>query len=157
MKSNWSKTAIPSLKSLLIWERGLKYDDMARFMYYDAALYYRERKKIKTVVIYSSDITESLDEILCGSLNYKVEAFYMVNIDGDEKYKNLKNKIDNGKELTINDIVTLTFIPLMKSNLSKGARAMNSLNLAKSINDEKLREDCIILLYALFINLQIMN
>ena len=67
-----------------------KSDDMARFMYYDAALYYRERKKIKTVVIYSSDITESSDEIFCGSINYNVESFYMVKIDGDEKYNRRK-------------------------------------------------------------------
>lgn len=38
----------------------------------------------------------------------------------------------------------------MKSELSKGNRAMNSLNLAKSIKDEQLRGDCITLLYALF-------
>jgi hypothetical protein len=127
-----------------------KNDDMARFMYYDAALYYRDRKKIKTVVVYSSDITDSSDELLCGSLNYRVEAFYMVNIDGDEKYSSIKIKINNGEELTVDDIVILTFIPLMKSNLSKGTRAMNSLNLAKSIKDEKLRGDCVTLLYALF-------
>jgi len=127
-----------------------KSDDMARFMYYDAALYYRDRKKIKTVVVYSSDITDSSDKIFCGSLNYQVEAFYMVNIDGDEKYSSIKSKINNGEELNVNDIVVLTFIPLMKSNVSKGTRAMNSLNLAKSIKDEKLRGDCVTLLYALF-------
>lgn len=127
-----------------------KNDDLARFMYYDAALYYRDRKKIKTIVVYSSDITDTSDKISCGSLNYQVEAFYMVNIDGDEKYSNIKSKIDNGEELNINDIVVLTFIPLMKSNVSKGTRAMNSLNLAKSIKDEKLKGDCITLLYALF-------
>jgi predicted transposase/invertase (TIGR01784 family) len=127
-----------------------KNDDMARFMYYDAALYYRDRKNIKTVVVYSSDITESSDEIFCGSLNYKVKAFYMVNLDGDEKYSRIKSKINNEEELTIEDIVILTFIPLMKSKLSKADSTMNSLNLAKSIKNEKLRGDSITLLYALF-------
>ncbi len=38
----------------------------------------------------------------------------------------------------------------MKSNLSKGDRAMNSLNLAKSIKYEKLRGNYVTLLYPLF-------
>lgn len=127
-----------------------KADDLSRFMYYDAALYYRDRKRIKTVVIYSSDIEDASNNLSCGSLNYQVEAFYMVNINGDEKYDIIKNKINNEEELTIDDIVVLTFIPLMRSEISKGTRAMNSLNLAKSIRDEKLRGDCVTLLYALF-------
>lgn len=127
-----------------------KVDDMARFMYYDASLYYKEKRKIQTIVVYSSEIKESISKLNCGSLNYEVKAFYMINIDGDKKYNTLKNKIEKGEELSTEDIVMITFIPLMKSTLDKAERAMNSLNLTKEIKDEGLRTDCVTLLYALF-------
>ncbi|WBW95231.1 DUF4351 domain-containing protein [Oceanirhabdus sp. W0125-5] len=127
-----------------------KTEDIARFMYYDATLYYRDRKRIKTIVVYSAEIDKTITNLSCGSINYQVEAFYMSNIDGDEKYNNLKNKLERGEKLDKKDIVTLTFIPIMKSKKSKASRAIESLDLAKTIKDDKIRTDCITLIYALF-------
>lgn len=36
-----------------------KKDDLKRFLYYDSSLYYRDKKKIRTIVIYSADIYEA--------------------------------------------------------------------------------------------------
>ncbi|MHC1682289.1 MAG: hypothetical protein AB6733_04990 [Clostridiaceae bacterium] len=33
-----------------------KKDDLKRFLFYDASLFYKEKRKVRTIVIYSSDI-----------------------------------------------------------------------------------------------------
>ena len=40
-----------------------KKDDIKRFLYYDASLFYRDKKKVRIVVIYSADM-ESVDEYI---------------------------------------------------------------------------------------------
>lgn len=45
-----------------------KRDDISRFLYYDASLYYKNKKKITTVVVYSSDIKDVITDLNCGSI-----------------------------------------------------------------------------------------
>ncbi|ERI92095.1 hypothetical protein HMPREF1982_02635 [Clostridiales bacterium oral taxon 876 str. F0540] len=127
-----------------------KKEDIKRFMYYDASLYYKEKRKVRTIVIYSADIENTESFIDAGSIKYQVEAFYMKSIDGDEKLKYLKNKILNKEQLTGEDILTLSFIPLMKSKESKSERTLESISLAENITDENSKLQCLTLLYALF-------
>lgn len=58
-----------------------KSDDIKRFMYYDASLHYRDRKKIRTIVVYSSDIDDADEYLDAGSIRYGIEGFYMKNLD----------------------------------------------------------------------------
>ena len=66
-----------------------KRDDISRFLYYDASLHYKSKKKIITIVIYSSEINDVDAHINCGSINYSIEAFYMNQLNGDEKLKEI--------------------------------------------------------------------
>jgi hypothetical protein len=127
-----------------------KKEDIKRFLYYDASLFYKDRRKIRTVVIYSADIEDAEIHIDAGSINYTIEAFYMKNLDGDEKLEMLKNKIRNNEKLTSEDILTLSFIPLMSSKLSKSERTLEGIELANSIEDSEVKLKCLTLLYALF-------
>jgi hypothetical protein len=127
-----------------------KKEDIKRFLYYDASLFYKDRRKIRTVVIYSADIEDAEIHIDAGSINYKIEAFYMKNLNGDEKLEMLKNKIRNNEKLTSEDILTLSFIPLMNSKLSKSERTLEGIELANSIEDSEVKLKCLTLLYALF-------
>ncbi|MBK1809490.1 DUF4351 domain-containing protein [Clostridium sp. YIM B02505] len=127
-----------------------KKEDIKRFLYYDASLFYKDRRKIRTVVIYSADIEDAEIHIDAGSVNYKIEAFYMKNLNGDEKLEMLKNKIRNNEKLTSEDILTLSFIPLMSSKLSKSERTLEGIELANSIEDSEVKLKCLTLLYALF-------
>ncbi|QAA33536.1 DUF4351 domain-containing protein [Clostridium manihotivorum] len=127
-----------------------KKEDIKRFLYYDASLFYKDRRKIRTVVIYSADIDDAEICIDAGSINYKIEAFYMKNLNGDEKLEMLKNKIRNNEKLTSDDILTLSFIPLMSSKLSKSERTLEGIELANSIEDSEVKLKCLTLLYALF-------
>ncbi|GFZ30070.1 hypothetical protein CSC2_05960 [Clostridium zeae] len=127
-----------------------KKEDIKRFLYYDASLFYKDRRKIRTMVIYSADIDDAEIHIDAGSINYKIEAFYMKNLNGDEKFEILKNKIKNNKKLTSYDILTLSFLPLMSSKVSKSERTLEGIELANSIEDSEIKLKCLTLLYALF-------
>lgn len=127
-----------------------KKEDINRFLYYDTSLFCKENKKIRTIVVYSSEITTAQIEIDAGSIKYKIEPFYMNNIDGDEKLNYLYNKINNKEHLSSNDILALTFAPLMNSKESRNERAIKCIELAQKIPEQAEKLHCITLLYALF-------
>ncbi|MBK1813196.1 DUF4351 domain-containing protein [Clostridium sp. YIM B02505] len=127
-----------------------KKEDIKRFLYYDASLFYKDRRKIRTVVIYSADIDEAQVHIDAGSIKYDIEAFYMKNLDGDEKLEILKKKINNKEKLTNEDILNLSFLPLMSSKVSRSERTLKGIELANSIEEPDVKLQCLTLLYALF-------
>lgn len=127
-----------------------KKDDISRFLYYDASLYYKHRKRINTIVVYSSEIKDVISKLDCGTIKYDIKSFYMSSFDGDSKLQNIKYKVENSVELTEQDIMTLSFIPLMSSEKSKSEIALESIEVAKNINNNKEKNNCLMLLYALF-------
>lgn len=127
-----------------------KLDDIERFLFYDASLYYKSKKKIKTIVVYSSDIKNVKTTLNCGTINYNIDAVYMSKFNGDEKLNNIKFKVKNDIPLTQQDIMTLSFIPLMSSKKSKSAITIKSIEVADNIKSYKDKNNCLMLLYALF-------
>jgi len=108
-----------------------KKEDIKRFLYYDASLFYKEKRRVRTMVIYSADIDNVETYIDAGTVKYNIEAFYMKNLDGDKKLEYLKEKILNGEKLTGEDILTLTFLPLMSTKRNKGNITIESIELAE--------------------------
>lgn len=127
-----------------------KKDDLSRFLYYDASLYFKNKRKVKTVIIYSADIENVNKYIDAGSVKYSVEAFYMSSLNGDDRLNYLKEKILNGLNLTDEDIVNLTLIPLMKSKRDKSTQTISCIELADQIKNSEDKSKCTTLLYALF-------
>ncbi|MEW9094127.1 MAG: DUF4351 domain-containing protein [Clostridiaceae bacterium] len=127
-----------------------KKEDIKRFLYYDASLFYKEKRKIRTIVIYSADIEDVETYIDAGTIKYEIEAFYMKNLDGDEKLEYLKNKIEREETLNGEDIVALSFIPLMRGKESRSKRTLDSIELAGKMPEGNEKLQCLSLLYALF-------
>lgn len=127
-----------------------KIEDIKRFLYYDASLFYKDKRKVRTIVIYSADIDDVETYIDAGTIKYEVEAFYMKNLNGDEKLEYLRNKINRGEHFTAEDILTLSFIPLMSGKESRSRRALESIELAEKISESNEKLQCLTLLYALF-------
>lgn len=125
-----------------------KEEDINRFLFYDASLFYKYGKKVNTLVVYSSDIKKSKTKVDAGSLKYEIKAFYMSSLNGDEEYNNLKTKIDKGEDLTKEEILSLTFIPLMDSKEDKSTRTIKSIELAEKMEENNTKLQCITLLYA---------
>jgi len=114
-----------------------KSENLARFLLYDARLYKKDRKQIRTAVIYSGDIETAKDNIKIGSINYQVSNVYMKAFNGDEVFVDLQDKIVKKEILTDRDKLNLIFLPLMKSNVNKNEMAINTVELASKITDEE--------------------
>ncbi len=110
-----------------------KQEDLARFMVSDAMLYYKEGKRIRTVVVYSSNITNTMTTLDFGSINYTVEAFYMLSLDGDSTYESISAKVDAKEPLTKNDLMSIVFLPLMKNSVDKVTRIKQSIEISKKL------------------------
>ncbi len=125
-----------------------KKKDIQRFMFYDASLNYSQDKIIRTIVVYSSEIENAPSQYDAGSIKYKVENFYMSNLDGDKNFEEVKSKVHAGQQLSKKDILNLTFVPLMRSNRSKVDRAVDSIRLANEIEDTEMKKATLSILYA---------
>ncbi len=125
-----------------------KKDDLARFMYYDALLYHKDKKDITTVVVYSADIKKVKSQLDIGAIKYNILPIYMTHYNGDEVLENIRRKIQANQELTNQDIMKLTFAPIMGGIKNKVQRAIESIELAKSVQDEHQRLQSIAMLYA---------
>lgn len=118
-------------------------NDLIRFCIYDFKLFERDKRKINTVVIYSSNSKKIQDKLDIGAGCYNPQIIKMKDYDGDNAYNEIENKVNNNIELDELDIVNLLFIPLMKSKESKNKLAVKSIKLARSIKDKNKQNICI--------------
>jgi hypothetical protein len=111
-------------------------DDLARFMVSDAMLYFKERKPIRTLVVYSSEIENTETALNAGSIRYGVEAFYMVRLDGDKEYERLRAKVEKREPLTKQDLMSVVFLPMMKNSADKDTRFQQAIEISKTLSDK---------------------
>lgn len=110
--------------------------DLDRFLQYDVSAYEKYQKPIQTFVIYGSDVAEAIEAKNYGSVTYETKAVFMKNYDGDQVILDLWTKIENGEKLTDLDELNLIFLPLMRSDVNRSERAIETVELAKRIRDE---------------------
>jgi hypothetical protein len=131
--NDWFLLAIDD--TYLHWEFQTTYNkkDLSRFMVSDAMFYYKEGKPVKTIVIYSSDIEETVTSLDAGSLQYNVGTFYLASLNGDEAYEKLKAKVEAKDLLTKQDLISIVFLPLMKNNVDKFTRLEQAIALSRAL------------------------
>ncbi|WP_347488996.1 hypothetical protein ABDB91_17650 [Desulfoscipio sp. XC116] len=114
-------------------------EDIRRFLLYDARLTSREKQErtIRTAVIYSGDIQQAPETLDCGSILYRVTNIYMKDYDGDAEYQTLRQRITAEALLDDEELLKLIFLPLMKSRLKIEDQAVQTLELARRLKDEK--------------------
>ena len=112
-------------------------ENLERFKVYDVAFYDQKKKDINTVVIYGAGITSTLEKLDHGSVKYETKAVYMNDYDGDQIYNKLLHEVENCKSLEDIDQLNLILLPLMRSNVDKSQRAIEAVELAKKIKDER--------------------
>ena len=110
--------------------------DLDRFLQYDVSAYEKFKKRIKTVVIYGADVEEAKEVKNYGSVTYETKAVFMKDYDGDQIIQDLWTKIENGESLTDLDELNLIFLPLMRSEVNRSERAIETVELAKRITNE---------------------
>jgi hypothetical protein len=110
-----------------------KPEDLPRFMAADAILFFKEKKRVRTFVVYSGDIETAETTLDAGSIHYTVNAFYLAGLDGDAMYGDLRRKINAGEPLAKRDLMAVVLLPLMKSSRDKGARLTQAVELSKQL------------------------
>jgi transcriptional regulator with XRE-family HTH domain len=126
------------------FESSYKKSNLIRFATYDLYLHERDGRQVNTVIIYSADVPKDAPESLkIGSLEYEPDIIMLCDYDGNTIYAKLEAKLRAGKELTDADMLNLLFLPLMRSTVSKYELAKKSIELAKTIEDDRKRDICI--------------
>ena len=98
-------------------------------------------------VIYSSNIINVNDTLETGINKFKVNTISMASKNGDDVFKNVSDKISKGISLSKDDIISLSFSPIMGGQVSKLDRILNTIKLLKDI-DITYRHDVESIIYA---------
>ncbi|WP_315080647.1 hypothetical protein [uncultured Clostridium sp.] len=110
--------------------------DLRRFKAYESLFELEMNKDVVTYVIYSGNIKNPLNSYTSGINTYNVRVISMANKDGDKVFEKIINKIKNGDKIEKQDLITLTFTPIMGGELSKGDKILNAIKIVKDIDSE---------------------
>ncbi|MDR0221863.1 MAG: hypothetical protein LBI54_10740 [Lachnospiraceae bacterium] len=111
----------------------LNENDLKRFMVSDAILCYKKGRPVKTVVVYTGNIEKAKTELDFDSIRYNVDAFYLAKLDGDARYDELRKKVEAGRKLAKQDLMSIVFLPLMKNSIDKDERFEQAIYLSREI------------------------
>lgn len=121
--------------------------DLRRFRAYEALLSHQTGKDVITYVVYSGNIINVNDTLETGINTFKVNTISMASKNGDDVFKNVSDKISKGISLSKDDIISLSFSPIMGGQVSKLDRILNTIKLLKDI-DITYRHDVESIIYA---------
>lgn len=121
--------------------------DLRRFRAYEALLSHQTGKDVTTYVVYSSNIMDVNDTLETGINKFKVNTISMASKNGDEVFDYIVDKINKGISLSKDDIISLSFIPIMGGKVSKLDRILNTIKVLKDI-DDTYRHDVESIIYA---------
>lgn len=121
--------------------------DLRRFRAYEALLSHQTGKDVITYVVYSGNIKDPGSILETGINEYKVNSISMSSRDGDKIYNDIVEKIKSGIEITKQDIIALTFTPIMGGKVGIADKIINAIHIAKNI-DNDYKYDIESILYA---------
>ncbi|MFD2617860.1 hypothetical protein [Terrilactibacillus laevilacticus] len=116
-----------------------KGEDLDRFMKYDALLYDRYKKPVRTVIVFGADVKDAIESKSYGSIFYQPEFIFLSNQDGDALVKDLWMKVENGESLSNADMGKLILLPLMKTEVKRSERVLDSAQIASKIPDKDMQ------------------
>lgn len=122
-------------------------DDLRRFRAYESLLSFQTGKDVVTYVVYSNGIQKTKSVLETGINQYNVKAISIYDRDGDIVIQEVEEKLNNNIEVTKQDLIALTFTPIMSGKLSKLDKIIKSIRLVKKIDNE-YRYDVESMLYA---------
>ena len=106
-------------------------------------IYRKHKRKIQTVIIYSSNVQEADVSLDIGYTVITPQKVMLCEYNGNKIYQDLEVKLKGKEDLTDVDMLNLIFIPLMKHDIPKKELAIKSIEMAKTIEDTTKRQTCI--------------
>ena len=122
-------------------------DDLRRFRAYESLLSFQTKKDVVTYVVYSNGIQNAMDTLKTGINEYNTKVISMYDKDGDIIFDKVEEKLRDNEEITRQDLIALTFSPIMGGKLTKLDKILKSIRLVKKIDNE-YRYDMESMLYA---------
>lgn len=111
-------------------------DDLRRFRAYESLLSFQTGKDVVTYVVYSNGI-QNVNTILETGINkYNIKPISLYDRNGDAVIQEIENKLNKKLEITKQDLIALTFTPIMSGELSRLDKIIKSIRLVKRIDDE---------------------
>jgi hypothetical protein len=109
----------------------------------DLMLYQKYGKEIHTVAICAYGAGKILLKLRAGCVEVTLDVINLGDYDGDSILEEIERKLRENEELTDEDAIALTLVPLMRSLLEPYKRAEKIIELAKSIPDEEKQNACL--------------
>ncbi|HBJ2608591.1 hypothetical protein FDF50_04165 [Clostridium botulinum] len=75
--------------------------------------------------VYSGNIKNPGNTLETGISEFRVNSIFMASRDGDKIYNNIVKKIKSGIEVTKEDLISLTFTPIMGGKISTVDKIIN--------------------------------
>ena len=110
--------------------------DLRRFRVYESVLSLQKDKDVTTYVVYSGNIKNAKDTLETGINKYKVKSIFMYDKNGDLIVEELEKKVKNKENITKQELVALTFTPIMGGKLTKAEKIIKSIRIVKSSENE---------------------
>lgn len=118
--------------------------DMARFALYDAMLYHRDQRRIRTVIFYTDGVQEAPDRLDTGVAVYQTENVYLARFDGDTRLERLLRKVEDGEPLDTRSVIDMIFLSHMRAKEKGPAeRVLLALRMARHVTDPQERTLCL--------------
>ena len=121
--------------------------DLRRFRVYESVLSLQKDKDVTTYVVYSGNIKNAKDTLETGINKYKVKSIFMSDKNGDLVVEELEKKVKNKEHITKQELIALTFTPIMGGKLTKTEKIIKSIRIVKS-SDNEYKYDIESMLYA---------
>ena len=121
--------------------------DLRRFKAYESLFELQVNKDVVTYVVYSGNIKNHLSCYTSGINTYNVKVISMANKDGDKVFDEIVNKIEKNEKIEKEDLISLTFAPIMGGRLSISDKILTAMKIIRDINTEH-KHDIESMLYA---------
>ena len=106
-------------------------NDLRRFLAYDSVYSHKTGKNVITYVIYSGGIKSVKTELNMGLFTYRIQPIYLKDRNADEVFEKIRQKQEDGTELTEEDYASLSLTPLMSGNMKIKEKIKEAVILSK--------------------------
>lgn len=106
-------------------------NDLRRFLAYDAVYSHKTGKNVITYVIYSGGIKSVKTELNMGLFTYRIQPIHLKDRNADEVFEKIRQKQEDGTELTEEDYASLSLTPLMSGNMKIKEKIKEAVILSK--------------------------
>ncbi|MDQ0219291.1 transcriptional regulator [Peribacillus cavernae] len=117
----------------------IKYLDYAHRILHRYYCDTKKVKKIRLVVVYTSDVTNVKDSLEAGDLQFQSKAVLLSEFGGDHISHQIRTKLENGEELSKEEVMKLSLLPLMNSSKDRQELIKECVELAQRIDNEEIQ------------------